>query len=184
MYNAGFYRRLRRDLDLRVEGYYNVTDNYISSEDHTYPQISYADNIDKVWTKGIEAEMNRSSMAGLGARVNYNLYLMDWFDDSLEIEPFLMELTPRHRINTGMTYSFLETAVVSLEGRAAFNRSSKSGLVMDNYLIVNTGIEKRFFGRALAMNLRVDNIADVEYQEIYGYPMPGRTFSLHANYSF
>jgi outer membrane receptor protein involved in Fe transport len=169
---------------MRLEGYYNVTDNYISSEDHTYPQESYADNIDKVWTKGAELEVNRSGADGIGFRFNYNFYLIDWFDDSLEIKPFLMELTPRHRINSGITWAPWHTATLSLESRAAFGRLSKSGLAMEDYVVLNAGIEQRFLRQALAVTIRVDNILDKKYQEIYGYPMPGRTFAMHASLAF
>jgi outer membrane receptor protein involved in Fe transport len=184
LYNLGFYRRLMPDLDIRIEGYYNATDNYISSEDHAYPLVYYADNIDKVWTRGAELEVNRSSVRGPGVHFNYNLYLMDWFDDSLEIEPFLMEMTPRHRINAGITWTFGAATTASLEGRSALTRSSRSGLSMNDFLVLGAGLEQRLFARALAINARIENILDAYYEEIYGYPMPGRTFALHASMSF
>jgi len=184
LYNLGFFRRLTPDLDVRIEGFYNVTDNYITSEDHTFPLVYYADNIDKVWTKGAEVELNRGVVCGPGVRLNYNLYLMDWFDDSLDIEPYLMEMTPKHRLNAGITWPVFKGTVVSVEGRAAFTRTSKSGLAMDDYAVLGAGLEQRFFNRALALNARIENILDAYYEEIYGYPMPGRTFALHASMSF
>lgn len=177
------YKKLRKDIDIRVEGYCNYIDDYISSESHSYPLIRYSDNIDKVWTRGAELEFNRCTDAGLGVYFNYNFYLVDWFDDSLEIEPFLMELTPRHRFNTGLTYSVFNSTSFTLDSRAAIGRHSKSGLEMDDYFILNFGAEQGFFDQKFMINLRVENIVDVDYHEIYGYPMPGRTFTLHASCS-
>jgi len=171
-------------MDLRVEGYYTRTSNYISSEDHKYPAIRYSDNIDRVWTKGAELEFNRSATAGLGIYFNYNFYIVNWHDDSLEIEPFLMELTPKHRFNTRLSYLLLKSTTLSLDTRGVIGRSSKSGLSMDDYFILNAGIEQKLFRRNFIINLRMENIFDIDYQEIYGYPMPGRTIALFASYSW
>jgi outer membrane cobalamin receptor len=182
LYNIGLFRRLTRDMDIRVEGYYTATDNYITSESHTYPKVRYADNIDKVWTKGAELEFNRSAKVGPGIHFNYNFYLIDWFDDSLDIDPFLMKLTPKHRLNVGFTYSLLRMTSLSLDSRIALGRSSKTGLTMDDYSIFNSGIEQGLFNQKLKINLRVENILNTNYQEILGYPMPGRSFTATLHY--
>jgi len=183
LYNIGVFRRLTKDTDVRVEGYYTNTDNYISSEDHKCPRIRYSDNIDKVWTKGAEVEFNRST-AGFGIYVNYNYYIVGWFDDTLTIEPFLMELTPRHRFNVGLTYLLFSNLTLSLDSRAVIGRHSKSGLVMDDYFIMNCGVEQKLFNKMLMVNLRMENVLDFDYQEICGYPMPGRTIILHTSFSY
>lgn len=184
LYNIGMYRRLTRNIDVRLEGYYTDTDNYISSESHTYPRIYYSDNIDKVWTKGAELELSMSTRAGLGAYFNYNFYIVDWHDDSLEIEPFLMELTPRHRFNTGLTYSLFDNTTISLNSKAAIGRHSKSGLVMDDYVILDFGIEQRLFNQKFMVNFGIENLLNIEYQEIYGYPLPERTITFHTSFSY
>lgn len=168
-------------MDLRIEGYYSRTSNYISSEDHKYPAIRYSDNIDQVWTRGAELEFNRSSATGLGVYFNYNFYIVGWHDDSLTIEPFLMELTPRHRFNTRWSYRLVKNTNLSLDARSAIGRSSKSGLSMDDYYILSTGAEQTLLTRKLTVSLRMENILDRDYQEIYGYPMPGRTIGLYAS---
>jgi outer membrane receptor protein involved in Fe transport len=183
IYNIGLFRRLREDIDVRVEGYYNDTDDYISSESHSYPRISYSDNIDKVWTKGAEMEFNRCAASGIGVYFNYNFYIVDWHDDSLEIEPFLMELTPRHQFNLSLMYWLLKDTRILTSARAAIGRHSKFGLEMADYFVVNAGIDQRLFNSRLSIDLGVENILNADYQEIYGYPMPGRTFTLHMNYS-
>lgn len=168
-------------MDLRVEGYYTRTSNYISSEDHEYPAIRYSDNIDRVWTRGAELEFNRSVAAGLGIYFNYNFYIVSWHDDSLKIEPFLMELTPKHRFNARLSYLLLKSTSLSLDAKGAMGRSSKAGLSMDDYYVLGTGIEQQLLNRKFIASLRMENIFGVDYQEIYGYPMPGRTIALYAS---
>lgn len=172
-----------KNIDLRVEGYYTDTDNYISSESHAYPKVYYSDNIDKVWTKGIEIDLNTNTRFGMEMYVNYNFYLVDWYDDSLEIEPFLMELTPKHRFKSGISYSFVTNTKLVLESSAVMGRRSKSGLEMDDYVVFGCGVEQQLINRRLLGNLRVVNITDIDYQEIYGYPMPNRTILLNISVS-
>lgn len=54
---------------------------------------------------------------------------------------------------------------------------------MDNYTVIN-GILRYPIGQKLALQLVLDNLANAEYQVLFGYPMPGRSFRTGISYQF
>lgn len=54
---------------------------------------------------------------------------------------------------------------------------------MDNYTVFNGNL-RYALSPNLAVRLAADNIANVDYQVLFGYPMPGRSFRLGLSYQF
>jgi len=59
----------------------------------------------------------------------------------------------------------------------------QSPLALDNYALVDISARYNLV-KNIGLTLSLKNALDSDYQTLYGYPMPGRTFMSEINYSF
>jgi outer membrane cobalamin receptor len=56
-------------------------------------------------------------------------------------------------------------------------RGTEGGYTLNRYALVDLSVEKAF-SKKLTAAFFADNLFGMEYQQVYGYPSPGRTFGI------
>jgi len=97
--------------------------------------------------------------------------------------------------NLGITYKPMKTLSVRLDVRYAGPRSdvyynsalgpngAQSNLGLGDYTLVDLSVRYTIF-KGLKVGIRLENMFDEKYSEIYGYTTMGRSFYANLNYSF
>jgi vitamin B12 transporter len=91
--------------------------------------------------------------------------------------------TPEHMLNTGIKtdYKIFCFSFTGIRYTSTDNSDYLSGYLLNN---VSTGIKVKSGRNSFEVNLKVDNLFNVNYQTIAWYPMPGRSFNLSIIYQF
>lgn len=172
---------------LRAAAYYmDISDyqqhNYIPGE-----PSAQVYNID-VELYGVELELSKSFSNGLDGYLAYT-----WKDWSHEDHPFdsegthyFMENQPQNTVKLRLSYRLWEGGRVSLNARYMDERQSKQDEELGSVTTVNVGAEHTFDLKYTDCTLKgyVKNVTDEEYQLRAGYPMPGITTGIRAEFRF
>ncbi len=158
-------------LGLEIQNLTNVSDssNYL-----------YTRNIASVNTNGLELGYNvlipfKSVVTNLRFGVNYTYF--NTYNTENVISKYITN-HPKHTLNGTVQFHHNNMDVVfetNYIERTASQLNAISGNVRPSYLIVNGKIAYQI-SHIVKINFRVLNIADEQYQEILGSPMPGRWF--------
>lgn len=137
---------------------------------------------------GFEFEANRSFLTKLNGYFNYTWqnYSPGKMDFQPEIVWYRPQLAPRNKINIGLRYRPFKNTIAMAHFRYVDIRKSVYAGKLKSFYTVNLGIETLplIFGQKLKIKGFVDNLFKEEYQEMFGYPMPGRTFGFSIGYEF
>jgi len=177
-YDAGFYRRIARSLDVRVAANYINTSNYIVTNTASiYMSASYAYSIPTMRFYGIESEFNWSPLEKLDIFGNYS-YLKNSYDMEGALPyALLLELPPRNKGKLSVRYTLPFKTRFSSDIRFMGERNSEGGYRLGRYATADIGFDKNL-GEKILASFFVNNLLDKEYQQVYGYPSPGRTFGV------
>jgi iron complex outermembrane receptor protein len=180
--------------DFTLRGYYYKVDDYIRTIFEYRPsRVVY--NIDEVELKGIELGTEFKLLYGFSGFINYTYEKTHKSGDILDLSSDLTdELTeiPRSKVNLGVQYKSGIGALVKVVLRYVDERDVVTGSLaslgapelkhMDSFATVSLQAEYPFgFG---IIRAGLENIFDEEYQERYGFPMPGRTITGGININF
>lgn len=137
-------------------------------------------NIGEVRFQGVEAEWIAEPVPGAGLFVNYT-YMDGWDLESDERAPY----SPEHKLSYGATLSRWKCRL-SYQGVFVSERATGDALtprlpayhVADLKLARDFGLSGISPGSVFEVFGAIQNLFDEGYEEILGFPMPGRTFLL------
>lgn len=144
-----------------------------------------AENIGKVNTGGLESTSGvKYSSGNISSSIEIGYTYTRAIDTQKnpviesDIRPQLMYV-PKNQLRTNIRfhykelYSFLTTNYTSRRFISVDNSQYLKGYSISDFVL---GYRIKFPKNALNLNLRVDNVFNVNYQVIAWYPMPGRSF--------
>lgn len=132
-----------------------------------------AQNIDEAQITGLEGELKLSPWERMSASVNYTLLEAK---DTKEFKGNLLPYRPGNKLSWVVNYKLQDNLQFYLEGRMVGERytNRENTEKLPSYSLLGARVtfspakKTEFF-------LKVENLLDEEYQEMKGYPMPGRT---------
>jgi outer membrane receptor protein involved in Fe transport len=177
-YDAGFYRRIAKSLDVRVAAnYINTSNYYVTNTASIYMSASYAYSIPTMRFYGVESEFNWAPLEKLDVFGNYS-YLKNSFEMEGSLPyALLLELPPRNKGKLSVRYTLPFKTRFSSDIRFMGERKSEGGYMLPRYTTADIGFERNLGGK-ITGSLFVNNLLDKEYRQVYGYPSPGRTFGV------
>ncbi len=149
------------------------------------PQSFTNENVGRARTQGVETVLRGSLGRGFTARASYT------FLDAQDLETGLPLLRrPKHRVAATVGRSFASGASAELTGTWVGSRFDGDAVdftktvEMPSYLRVDVAATlPRFFG-AVSPWVRVTNLLGASYEEVSGFPAPGRRFLAGIEASF
>jgi len=164
-------------LSTEVIFFYNDVTNLIQRASKNDPYINCA----HVVYQGIE--MNLRSMIGkfLNMKVGYTyLNSRDEMPQLLKRTSNILPYTPEHKIDAELNFIFgfgLSGVIYGTYSSLSYYYDKQTLKTLDGFTVWNLSVEQKLFWN-LTANLTVTNIFDLNYQEEYGYPQPGREIWL------
>lgn len=177
-YDAGFYRRLGKAFDARITANYTKIRNYfVTNTSSIYYSGSFAYQIDTMKFYGVECEFNWTPSEKLTLFGNYS-YLKNEFSKDEDLpDAILLELPPRNKGKLSIRYSLPADMRLASDIKFIGERKSEGGYALDRYATVNFSLEKKIAGK-FAVRAFINNLFDAEYEQVYGYPSPHRTYGI------
>ncbi len=185
---------------VKVRGYYYEVDDYIRTIFGYKPsRVIY--NIDRVDFQGLEVEASHELPRGFSVWANYTVQKTekhgDVLDNSSDLTDELVEL-PENKFGLGLDYRRKNGLEARLALRYVDQRHAVRGSLatpgastlekMDSYVDVDLSLSYPLFrgkkGQESRVFVSVENLLDEDYEEEYGYPMPGITFVFGLIASF
>ncbi len=137
-------------------------------------------NLSKAETKGFEVFVQSQMFDNVELKINYTF--TDARDKSDGSTFYDAKLVRRPESKTGFyaSYSFLNKANISTDitwvgTREDINFSTFLRTELKGFVLVNLAAHYDVF-EFLRISLRVENLLDKEYEEVYGYATPGQSF--------
>jgi iron complex outermembrane receptor protein len=210
-WNPGGNRSLKNEYSYSGDLTYEMTGNISRSLSFSSQMSLYMISIDNMikWTPGAFeywTPSNISKANSSGAEGDINLvYVNDHFKirfsakyawnnthiiKSQDVEAASRKqvvYVPEHLFNAGLRAGYKNyylSWISCFTGKrytSADNAAYLSGYFLNN---VSTGIKFSSGKNSFDINLKADNLFNINYQAIAWYPMPGRTFSLTLIYQF
>ena len=134
-------------------------------------------NINKAVTKGLELSASTEFTDWLNIKLNYTLTeAKDLSPNSSNFNTNLLR-RPKHKIGMTANFTFnekanLNTELIWLTNRDDIDFSTFQRIELMGYVLLNAAAHYDVFN-FLRLNLRVENILDTDYQEVYGYGTAG-----------
>lgn len=127
---------------------------------------------------GVEAEFNWTPFQKLVLFGNYSFLQNEYSKDAVLPNAILLELPPRNKGKLSMRYS------LPLKTRLAFDlkvigerKGEKKDISLDRYAVTDISFEKSL-PCGMSAGFFINNLFGMDYQQVYGFPSPGRTFGL------
>jgi outer membrane receptor protein involved in Fe transport len=177
-YDAGVYRKIGKKFDARVTGNYINTSNYfVTNTASIYYTGSFTYQMKSMKFYGAEAEFNWAPMEKLTLFGNYS-YLKNSYSKEANL-PYavLLELPPRNKGKLSIRYSLPAKARLLSDIKFVGRRGTEGGYVLDRYALVDVSLEKSI-ARKMTVSAFMNNASGMDYQQVYGYPSPGRIFGI------
>lgn len=187
-------------VQLELRGYYYEVQDYIRTIFGYRPsRVVY--NIDRVNLGGLEFFVSGDLESGLSFFAHYsyqdNKKSGDILDKSSELSERLVEL-PRNKAMVGLEYQAKNQSFVRVKGKWIDQREQIVGNLawegasslkeLDSVVLVSVEAGYQFFQSRSGLKgkifAEINNLTDQKYEEIWGYPMPGRTYGMGLEVEF
>lgn len=164
----------------------------------TYFQNNYKDlfgfdenyktiNINKAETKGFEVHSTIRPVSGVDVKINYTFTEAKDKSEGVVDDNQKLIRRPEHKIGGYFSYSFSENANANIEaiyvGKTDdidFSTFPSKRIQLDSYVLLNFAAHYKLY-EFLRLNIRVENLLDSDYEEVFGYGTPG--FSIYGGIS-
>ncbi|MEW6440511.1 MAG: TonB-dependent receptor [bacterium] len=175
-FEAGADARILPFLIAKVSGFYNEVEDLIYSPG----KFIQFQNIGEARFRGIETEISFEPGPAFGAFLNYT------YMDAKDLETgSWAPYAPRHKLSYGWTASRWDFRL-SYQGAYVSERATGDALTprLPGYHVADVKLARTFrlpalsAGSEIEVFTAVQNVFDEQYQEILGFPLPGRTFFL------
>ncbi|MBK7381510.1 MAG: TonB-dependent receptor [Ignavibacteriales bacterium] len=137
-------------------------------------------NINKVETNGVEVFTKVILFNYLTLKANYTYTkAVDKSENTPDFGKKLLR-RPENKIGLLIDYSFFQKANINAEliwvgSREDFDFSNFTRVEMKNYLLANFAAHYNLFN-FLRLNIRIENLLDTDYEEVFGYGTAGLSF--------
>jgi len=183
-WDAGIEQFLWKDgFSVGATYFYNKFKDMFGFDPFTFKTI----NINKAETNGVEIFAKASLTYGLDIKTNYTY--MNAKDKSENTPDYNKKLVrrPEHKAGLFISYSFTNNTNTNIEFIYVGSREEPdfinypARIRMPDYLLVNLAAHYDIFS-FLRLNVRIENLLDKQYEEIYGYGTAG--FSVYGGVRF
>jgi outer membrane receptor protein involved in Fe transport len=89
----------------------------------------------------------------------------------------LLELPPNNKGKLSIRYSLPAHMRILSDIKSIGRRGTEGGYTLNRYTVAGFSVEKSF-SKKLTVGFVADNLFGMDYQQVYGYPSPGRTFGI------
>jgi outer membrane receptor protein involved in Fe transport len=178
-YDAGVYRKFGKTFDARLAGNYINTKNYfVTNTASIYFNGSYAYQLDYMKYYGAEFEFNWTPLDKLVLFGNYS-YLKNSYRGAIGRLPdiVLLSLPPKDKGNLSLRYDLPLKTRFTADFKAIGTRGSEGKTTLGAFATTDIGLEKSLANK-MTLSFFTNNLFDKYYQQVYGYPAPGRTFGV------
>ncbi len=192
--------RVTDRFEVSARGYHYEVSDYVRTVFGYVPsRVVY--NIDRVDLRGLELEASHKLPLGFTVWTNHTIQKTekhgDVLDNSSELTDELVEL-PENKFGLGLDYLRESGLEARLALRYVDQRHAVRGSLatpgastlekIDSYVDVELNVSCPLFrgekGQESRIFLAIQNLLDEDYEEEYGYPMPGITFMVGLSAKF
>jgi vitamin B12 transporter len=173
----------KEGFSVGVTYFQNHFDNMFGYDPVTFKTI----NVDKTKTNGVEIFVKSNLFHTLDIKTNYTYTNAKNTSENSEYFNERLFRIPEHKAGLFISYSFTNATNANIEFIYVGNREEPdfinfpSRIIMPNYFLVNLAAHYDVFS-FLRLNVRIENLLDKQYEEIYGYGTSG--FSIYGGVSF
>jgi outer membrane receptor for ferrienterochelin and colicins len=164
---------------MRLTGNYIKTNNYfVTNTASIYFNGSYAYQLDFMKYYGTEFEFNWKPSEKFTLFGNYS-HLKNSYRGAIATLPpvILLELPPRDKGKLSLRYDMpLKTRLVA-DFKAIGRRGTEDGFTLGGYAITDVSLERPLVNK-MVLGFFVNNLFGKNYQQVYGYPAPDRSFGI------
>jgi outer membrane receptor protein involved in Fe transport len=89
----------------------------------------------------------------------------------------LLELPPNNKGKLSIRYSLPRHMRLLSDIKFIGRRGTEGGYTLDRYAVADFSVEKGFSKKA-TVQFFANNMFGTDYQQVYGYPSPGRAFGI------
>jgi len=151
-----------------------------------FDQSFKAINVNKAKTNGVETYLTAQMFDKLKIKLNYTYTNAKDESEGLDDDERKLIRRPEHKVGSYLSYNFSPKANANVE---VIYIGEQDDLVFDNltftssrtqldpYILLNFSAHYQLL-EFLRFNLRLENILDSDYEEVYGYATPG--FSIYG----
>ena len=175
-----------KNLDTKLVFYYIDIDNYIvaNSSDSFHNASTYGYNLDEMSFYGTEFEFNTVLFEKLTLFGNYTYRKTHYDPSKILAEAILLNIAPRHKANLGIRYSLFDNTLITSDIQFVGERRTEGNIMnLDSFTTVDLGLQHAYSDN-IVMRVYATNIFDKDYQEVYGFPMPGIAFGVNLKMTF
>jgi vitamin B12 transporter len=151
-----------------------------------YDRLGKPFNINKAKTNGVEAYITSKIINDLIIKMNYTYTNAKDVSEGISDENKKLLRRPEHKLAGFLSFNFSEHLNASIEAiyigerdDLVFNNTTftSTRIKLDPYTLLNFSASYQVI-EFLRLNLRLENILDSDYEEVYGYAAPG--FSIYG----
>jgi outer membrane receptor protein involved in Fe transport len=177
-YDAGVYRKIGKTFDARISANYIKTDNYfVTNTASIYYNGSYAYQIPTMKFYGVEAEFNWAPFDKFTIFGNYS-YLKNSYKVEQKLPAaILLDLPPRNKGKLSLRYSLPAGFRALSDIKIIGERETEALYTLNRYATADLSLEKSI-ARKMTASFFVNNLSGMDYQQVYGFPAPGRTYGI------
>lgn len=185
-YEAGLTHEFLENMQAGVSYYYYDVSDYIATwSTSTDYARGYSYNVDSVKIQGLELSLSRSITARFNGFASYAYQSYD-IEDSFAgtADWYYFDLNPKHSFNLGLRYRALKNTMLAMDFHGKSSRGTRGGTDLPGYTLTDLSVEQSLFENKAKAILYINNLFDKEYEETFGYPMPGTNFGFRLKLNF
>ena len=151
-----------------------------------FDQSFKAINVNKAKTNGVETYLTAQMFDKLKIKLNYTYTNAKDESEGLDDDERKLIRRPEHKVGSYLSYNFspkananVEVIYIGEQDDLVFDNLTftSSRIQLDPYILLNFSAHYQLL-EFLRFNLRLENILDSDYEEVYGYATPG--FSIYG----
>ena len=151
-----------------------------------FDQSFKAINVNKAKTNGVETYLTAQMFDKLKIKLNYTYTNAKDESEGLDDDERKLIRRPEHKVGSYLSYNFspkananVEVIYIGEQDDLVFDNLTftSSRIQLDPYILLNFSAHYQLM-EFLRFNLRLENILDSDYEEVYGYATPG--FSIYG----
>jgi outer membrane receptor protein involved in Fe transport len=131
---------------------------------------------------GAEFEFNWKASDKLVLFGNYSFLKNDYSKEANLPYSELLGLPPRNKGEISARYSLPLRTRVAFDLKAIGERKTEGGFGLGGYAIGDISFEKNL-ANGMTAGFFINNLFGMDYQQVYGFPAPGRTFGVRLQVS-
>jgi outer membrane receptor protein involved in Fe transport len=177
-YDLGVFHKFGKTLDARIAANYVDSHNYeVMNGSSLYFSKSYTYSLDDVKFLGYEGEFNWEPSEKLAIFGNYS-HLKNSYRKAASLPiPELLLLAPMNKGKLSFRYSLPAGMRILSDFQFIGKRGTEGGYGLGRYSLGAISLEKTLPSKMI-LSAFVDNVWNQAYQQVYGFPSPGRSFGV------